>query len=519
MIQSIKHSLRLKIWIAIVLTTFVILALYFFVHFLIESSTTRKIIDLQGRLRAEELLNTTFHRMENLKDESLIHSFQPINLPKETLSIHITDNQNTVHFSNQSDQIGNQLSIPQERVINSVEKNAGIDSWYSTMEGDELILSTALYNEQRCQRCHDESNDLLGFAEIRFSMREIYNMLGNAQWYHMGSIVVLFIVFSLIILYMLRYVFVRRIAAFHQAMKKISEGDLKVQINDESPDEVGILARQFNTMAKEIAAARKKEDERHREELHQFDRLATIGELVSGLSHEIRNPIAGIRAAIQALSRNVPNSDPTSKIYQEIRSNADRLDTLVRSLLSYVRKEKPEPIPIQINDIIEQSLIIFENQGTNKCVIHRKLEPDLPLLNGDPKLLQQVLLNILINARQAKKSDLEITVESCLMTRSITQHENMEEIENQHLTCTTGVVQIRITDNGPGVPHKDMFNIFRPFVTTKEQGTGLGLSISTRIVREHHGCLFARNNENQNGGATFVICLPVEPLIGIKLKH
>ena len=227
-----------------------------------------------------------------------------------------------------------------------------------------------------------------------------------------------------------------------------------------------------------------------------------------GLAHEIRNPIAGISAAIQSLSRSVPAGDPAYPIYQEVRNNIDRLDTLVKSLLAYARMETPKLIPVNINDIIDQSLIIFESHAANGITIHKDMAGGLPLIDGDPKLLQQVMLNVFINAHQAKGSGLVLDIKTCFIPKGLIVHDIPEVLEKNPFRCQNGVIQVRISDNGPGIPDQLMRDIFHPFVTTKPNGTGLGLSISTRIVREHNGCLFAKNNPGP--GTTIVMCLPAE---------
>jgi len=504
--RTIQQSIRLKIWIAIQLTTLAILCLFFLMHFLIETKTTNAIVVQQGRLQAQGILNDSFHQMENLKENEPAHFIQPNNLPHEVLSLDIADNDQKIRYSNLPSRLGLAISLSHNRDKN--EKKDRIES--TRVENGELIYTTSLKNENRCQRCHTGDMDILGYAEIRLTIRDINRVFWKAQWYHMGATVVLFLGFSVIILYMTRRLFLRRIGVLAAAMRNISKGDFKTELHDDALDEIGELSRTFNTMVKEISAARKKEEEQHRQEIHQFDRLAAIGELAGGLAHEIRNPIAGIRAAIQTLSRNMPPSDPTAQVYQEIRTNADRLDALVRSLLSYVRKEKPQLAPTQINNVIEQSLIIFRNQCGKDIVIHENLASNLPPIPGDPKLLQQVLLNILINALQAKENGLELAVESKLIDRKTVFHEAPNAAQERPVHCQNQVIQIRIRDNGPGIPDLDILRIFQPFVSTKKQGTGLGLSISTRIVQEHNGCLFARNNEGP--GATFVVCLPVNPM-------
>lgn len=246
----------------------------------------------------------------------------------------------------------------------------------------------------------------------------------------------------------------------------------------------------------------------YRDEIHQFDRLAMMGELLNGLAHEIRNPVAGISAAIQTLSRRVPESDPSYEIYRNIRQTSDRLDHLIRSLLSFARTGKPHFRPTAVNEAIGESLSVFESKPGRYGKIVKTLEDGLPPVCADPKLLQQVLYNLFINAYEAKPNGLELEISSHFITRKVVGDFNVVSGGTQNpFRCDKGVIQIRVSDNGPGIPGGDAMKIFKPFYTTKEKGTGFGLYFSMQIVRQHHGCLFARNNPG--GGASFVICLPV----------
>ncbi|MDP8244439.1 MAG: ATP-binding protein [Candidatus Hinthialibacter antarcticus] len=242
------------------------------------------------------------------------------------------------------------------------------------------------------------------------------------------------------------------------------------------------------------------------EEFERLQQLANLGELVGGFAHELRNPVAGIRAALQTLSRGVGEDNPQYEIYQEVCSAANRLDGLVSSLLSFARMGKSSTHPINVNDAVREAVRLFEQDQSNAGKTHIELAENLPLLNADIRLLQQVVLNLLNNAQQATKGKLELAVSTQYQPPN-----SISDVGPNHAMalhrCQHGVIQVRISDNGPGVNEPDIEAVFKPFFTTKENGAGLGLSISHRIIQEHHGCLFYRNNPDQ--GTTFVACLPL----------
>ena len=262
----------------------------------------------------------------------------------------------------------------------------------------------------------------------------------------------------------------------------------------------------IQTIKTKQSALKEKLDQMSVDELERLEHLANLGELVGGFAHELRNPVAGIRAALQTLSRGVEQDNPQYEIYQEVCSAAIRLDGLVSSLLSFARMGKPSIHPVDVNDAVREAIRLFDQGQNNQGKTHVELEDNLPLLNADIRLLQQVVLNLLNNAQQANKENLELSVS----TQYAPPH-SISDVGPKHSMalhrCQHGVIQIRISDNGPGVNEPDIEAVFKPFFTTKENGAGLGLSISHRIIQEHHGCLFYRNNPDQ--GTTFVACLPL----------
>jgi PAS domain S-box-containing protein len=225
------------------------------------------------------------------------------------------------------------------------------------------------------------------------------------------------------------------------------------------------------------------------EQLLQSEKMAAVGQLISGVAHELNNPLTAILGYSQLLKSeelmNARGADYLEKLYKQ----AQRTHHIVQNLLSFARQHKPERTPVDLNQILEDTLTLREyDMNLNNIRIHRQFTDDLPPTGGDFHQLQQVFLNILNNAVDAigeKGAKGEIWVQTDL-------------IENR--------VRTQITDSGPGVqnPHR----VFDPFYTTKPvgKGTGLGLSICYGIVREHGGEIQVKNSPPR--GATFTILLP-----------
>ena len=227
------------------------------------------------------------------------------------------------------------------------------------------------------------------------------------------------------------------------------------------------------------------------EQLIMTDRLASIGELASGIAHELNNPLTSVIGFSQLLMEgNTP--DEIKDDLGIVCSEAQRASNIVKNLLTFARKHAPVKQLSQLNNIIEDVLRLRAyEQKVNNIEIERHLATDLPEIMSDYFQLQQVFLNIIVNAENAMleahgKGKLVITTEG-----------------------VNHVVRAIFADNGPGITEENLSRIFDPFFTTKEvgKGTGLGLSICHGIVSTHSGQIYAESKTGE--GATFIVELPI----------
>lgn len=244
------------------------------------------------------------------------------------------------------------------------------------------------------------------------------------------------------------------------------------------------------------------------DELYHLDRMIMLGELVNGLAHELQNPLSGIKAAIQTISRHTPEDDPNAKVYENIITTTRHLHELVLTILSFARHGEIKHQSLEIARIIHDCVQALQAKHT--CEIIQDLQTDLPLIEGDEHFLRLCLMNIFVNAFDVKPEGLKLHISTHFLDRSKNVDlKDYPEFGNP-FRCQNGVIQIRVQDNGPGVPSNLVDKIFQPFVSTKKNGTGVGLYFSSQIIRQHHGCIFCRNNKDE--GATFTMCIPVKTL-------
>lgn len=268
-------------------------------------------------------------------------------------------------------------------------------------------------------------------------------------------------------------------------------------LRDEKGEIVGTLG-----ISKDITERKKLEEEKERlrAQLTQSEKLSALGELISGVAHELNNPLTGVLGYSQLLLGS--DSDPrTKRDVEKIYREATRCQKIVNSLLSFARRQKPERAYVNINAVIESALNLRVYQlKVDGVEVVKRLDENLSKTMADPHQLEQVFLNIITNAHQVM----------------------LKVKEARRLTITTEssdeIIRIKFTDTGPGIPPENLKRIFDPFFTTKDvgQGTGLGLSLSYGFIKEHEGSIYATSKLGQ--GATFVVELPVKEEAAIERK-
>lgn len=229
-------------------------------------------------------------------------------------------------------------------------------------------------------------------------------------------------------------------------------------------------------------------------QLLHTEKLAAVGELASGVAHELNNPLCGLMGFTELLYQREID-EKKKDIFAKMFKEEQRAQKIIQNLLSFVRANKQEMMPVEVNKIILDTLDLKEHEfKVNNIDVVKRLSDSLPKINGNFMQLQQVVLNMLTNAQmallEANKDKKEIVIET-------------------RLKGDDNMVEILIKDNGNGIEPQHLSKIFNPFFTTKEagKGTGLGLSISYGIIKEHNGRIYAESKVGE--GAAFYIELPV----------
>ena len=224
----------------------------------------------------------------------------------------------------------------------------------------------------------------------------------------------------------------------------------------------------------------------------KIDRLVSLGELSAYVAHEIRNPLTGIRTTVQFVGSKFKPNDSRREDLEDVIKELDRIEQIITGLLMFARPPAARPQACDPHAVIDKTLDLLELQlGDAEVKVTRDYGLDLPELVADPDLMQQVFLNLCLNAVQAMPEGGELNVTTAV----------------RRYRTRRSMVDISFHDTGVGIPRDLMEKIFDPFFTTRSMGTGLGLPISVQIVREAGGLITAKNNPG--GGATLRVSLPV----------
>ena len=310
--------------------------------------------------------------------------------------------------------------------------------------------------------------------------------------------IVVFLVITLggvLVASVLSYVISRRISgAIRQlvtASEAIMHGNLDARANVGSYDELRELSDAFNAMATALRNRDEQLKQFAMKKIMESERLALIGQLAANVAHELNNPLQGIVTYSHLLLERMLPEDPSRPFIQKIVSQADRSRNIIRGLLDFSRHRTPNRQSSDVNRILRECAALVEDQASfHNIELIKNLCDGLPLVTIDPAQIQQVFINMMINAAEAMENGGRLVLTTCY-------------------EAAPGFVRVDFADTGHGITAENMERIFDPFFTTKEtgHGVGLGLAISYGIIKEHQGMISVQSEVGK--GTTFTIQLPV----------
>ncbi len=301
---------------------------------------------------------------------------------------------------------------------------------------------------------------------------------GNLIVYLAGGAAVLALAQLLTTVFFLQRWLAGPIAEVGRVTSKISRGDFEAKVLVRSKDEWGELAGSVNRMAEDL--------KNYEHKLRAQERLAAMGELASFAAHNIRNPLAGIRAAAQVMLAECKEEPAAKESLEDIILSVDKLDVWIQRLLGFARPLAVEPARTELSALIADCLRLSEAQlQARKIAVENKID-QVPPVAADPALLEQVLSAIIVNAAEAMDKGGSLTIQAMADGRAAT---------------------LSISDTGKGIPAGMLERVFKPFVTDKPAGTGLGLAQAKKIVDLHGGEIKVESRVGE--GTKVFITLPL----------
>lgn len=279
--------------------------------------------------------------------------------------------------------------------------------------------------------------------------------------------------------------FTRPVGVLLTATRRLKSGDLNYRIEG-LRDEYGEVASSFNEMASSL--------KEHYLRMQWAEQVVVLGELAAGLAHEMKNPLAGIKASMEVLAGEPSLSAEKKDVLLQVIGQVKRIEALLHNLLNFARPPKPQLMCVGVNDVLDAAISLAHNHplflpnDSRVITLVKEFGGGVPETMADPLQLQQVFMNLLLNAAEAMPDGGTITVRTSYDPAS-------------------RALQITVMDTGKGVDEEVRGKIFLPFFTTKPRGTGLGLAITKRLVEQHDGTIRVENRAG--GGASFTITLPV----------
>jgi two-component system NtrC family sensor kinase len=293
---------------------------------------------------------------------------------------------------------------------------------------------------------------------------------------------------SLVLLFVANELVLRPIRSVVAMAQKVIGGDLSARVGLRPPGEMGVLCRAVDSMAHAVAEREELLKLATQQQIGRSEQLASVGRLAAGVAHEINNPLTGVLAFADMLREKENMDEQDRQDLDLIIRETVRAREIVRGLLDFARETPSRKTHLNVNDVIRETMrLLGKREAFQNVVIVEDLADDLPPVNGDRNQLQQVLINLSLNACEAMPSGGTLLVST---------------------SAAHGRILVTVTDTGCGIKRTQLDQIFEPFFTTKPvgKGTGLGLSVSYGIVQQHGGTLEVESQEGK--GSTFTIALP-----------
>jgi two-component system NtrC family sensor kinase len=457
---------------------------------------------------SETVKSSTKYDMLLNQRESVHRIIQTIGKQEGIEKVRIFNKDGTIIFSNDGIDIGKMVDKQAEAcyVCHAVDKPLERLSiaqttriFAATPQIRTLGIINPIYNETSCWQsachAHTPNQKVLGVLDITMSLAAVDRSMRASQMRLLLFAVIAITAVSVIIYLLVKSLVLEPVRQIVAATHHVAKGELNYSIDLNKNDEIGELAKSFNNMTRQLSETQR--------QLYQSDKLASIGRLAAGVAHEINNPLTGVLTYSSYLLKRASAQPEMKDDLEVIVRETKRCRDIVKGLLDFARQSPPEKRQIDINEVVGRTVRIVQNQLAMQHIkLSTDLDPQLPSAHADVNQMQQILINLLMNASDAiGDKGGNITV--------VTGRADQTPRSGNDLAPTKEYIQIRISDDGCGISADNLNKIFEPFFTTKGQkGTGLGLAVVWGIIEKHNGRITVESEVGK--GTAFTILLPVE---------
>jgi signal transduction histidine kinase len=483
-------TLRAKVVLHVIVLGILSAAIVAFLYFSTQRGVLHTFIRREAELVGSLIENNVFllkkcGRVQDTQAE--IHDL--VALSEAVQSIRILTVDGRIFASTRPADVGTLIPAADAAVLKAMLDGTARPRVFRDSAPSVIRSLSLIANAPACYQCHDQGQRINGFLEVDFNYQEASSLLWQSQWRGIVLALVALAGLTAIILRLFHRLINRPITELKDGMKKLQQGDLSVRFAPKKLDEIGRLMVSFNGMAEDLEKANAEIQRLYQQRVEKAEHLAAFGELAAGLAHEVKNPLSGMRGALEVIEQKTPAGSPQKEIFGEIIVQIDKLIAIIQDFLSYAR---PKPLKFQEaspNPFVENAVRLAKTQlGGKDIAFHLSLAGDDVRLPVDADRMQEVLLNLLLNSIAAIQGN-----------------------GNIHISVRTdapaGTLDITVADDGTGIKESNLDQVFHPFFSTKNEGTGLGLSISKKTVDAHGGTIAVESREGR--GTTFTIRLPL----------
>ncbi|HJW72698.1 MAG TPA: ATP-binding protein [Geothrix sp.] len=452
---------------------------------------TRSADQLSETIQRSTHYDMLENRRENLHRQiSAVGGWQDQGVRK----VRVFNKEGRIMYSSDAEEIGRSLDIRGEACYACHAEGRPLEKLeigdrartFRVADGSRVLgLIQPIPNEPACSTaaCHAHSSkqSLLGVLDVNVSLQEVDQEIRRSRWVIGSSALLAVLAGGLMLWWLNRRLVVRPVAALVEGTRRIAEGDLGHVIPFIGRHELGELAKAFNAMSHSLGETQR--------QLAQADKLASVGRLAAGIAHEINNPLTGVLSYASLLRKRMGGDPEAAEDLDVIVRETVRCRGIIREMLDFARPTTPARKAMDFNEVVRKSVsVVLSQLSLHHVDLSLDLAADLPEVQADANQIQQVLVNLLLNAADAIGDE-------------------GGRIRLTTVVSPAGAVECQMEDSGKGILPEDLPRIFEPFFTTKgRQGTGLGLAVSWGIVEAHGGTLEV---ESQPGrGTRFTLRLP-----------